>query len=210
MEARRSAIATCTVRTPRDVLDAYGVWIASLAPWTHFVTLTHRLPDSSDANLARHYTRVGMSRHRRLVREWFHGAVRPRDPAARWWSELELHATGIPHEHGLLALGLTAPSLSMHRSLRTATGRRSPVLLSGASSTVSRFVRASPTCARTCSVTHGQPTTTAHASVVRSICRWKAAGPRRAWSTVTARCVHSTSVVVLRHRSRPRGPRASV
>ena len=84
------------MRTPAEVLDAYGTWIASLAPWTHFVTLTHRLPDSSDANRARHYTRVGFSRHRRLVREWFHAVVRPRDAAARWWSELELHESGIP------------------------------------------------------------------------------------------------------------------
>jgi hypothetical protein len=98
------------------VLDAYGVWIASLAPWTHFVTLTHRLPDSSDANRARRYTRVGFARHRRLVRDWFHGEVRPRDPGARWWSELELHASGIPHEHGLLALGETAPALSMRQA----------------------------------------------------------------------------------------------
>jgi hypothetical protein len=98
------------------VLDAYGVWIASLAPWTHFVTLTHRLPDSSDANRARRYTRVGFARHRRLVRDWFHGEVRPRDAGARWWSELELHASGIPHEHGLLALAERAPALSMRQA----------------------------------------------------------------------------------------------
>ena len=101
---------------PAAVLDAYGIWIAGLAPWTHFVTLTHRLPDSSDANRARHYTRVGFARHRRLVREWFHSAVRPRDPGARWWSELEQHATGIPHEHGLLALSDMAPALSMRQA----------------------------------------------------------------------------------------------
>jgi hypothetical protein len=47
------------VRTAREVLDACRVWIASLAPWTHFVTLTHRLPDSSDAN------RAGMRRRAR-------------------------------------------------------------------------------------------------------------------------------------------------
>ena len=104
------------MRTPAEVLDAYGTWIAGLAPWTHFVTLTHRLPDSSDANLARHYTRVGFSRHRRLVREWFHAVVRPRDAAARWWSELELHETGIPHEHGLLALAGNAPALSIRQA----------------------------------------------------------------------------------------------
>lgn len=104
------------MRTPADVLEAYGIWIAGLAPWTHFVTLTHRLPDSSDANRARNYTRVGLSRHRRLVRQWFHGEVRPRDAGARWWSELELHETGIPHEHGLLAVGPAAPALSMRQA----------------------------------------------------------------------------------------------
>ncbi len=101
---------------PADVLDAYGIWIAGLAPWSHFVTLTHRLPDSSDANVARLYTRVGIGRHRRLVREWFHGQVRPRDRGAQWWSEMELHATGIPHEHALLAVSGKAPVLSMRQA----------------------------------------------------------------------------------------------
>jgi hypothetical protein len=50
------------------------------------------------------------------VRDWFHGEVRTRDADARWWSELELHASGIPHEHGLLALGATAPALSMRQA----------------------------------------------------------------------------------------------
>jgi hypothetical protein len=104
------------VGIPAAVLDAYGIWIAGLAPWTHFVTLTHRLPDSSDANLARRYTRVGIARHLRLVREWFHSEVRPRDRGARWWSEMELHASGIPHEHALLAVGDTAPVLSMRQA----------------------------------------------------------------------------------------------
>ena len=112
------------MRTPAAVLEAYGIWIAGLAPWTHFVTLTHRLPDSSDANRARNYTRVGLARHRRLVRKWFHGDVRPRDPAARWWSELELHESGIPHEHGLLALGDTAPALRFVVACRQARLRK--------------------------------------------------------------------------------------
>ncbi len=101
---------------PANVLTEYGLWIASLAPWLYFVTLTHRLPDSSDANLARQYTRVGIARHRRLVREWFHGAVRPRDPGARIWSETELHLTGVPHEHALLAVSDTAPVLSLRQA----------------------------------------------------------------------------------------------
>lgn len=104
------------MRIPAEVLDAYGEWIASLAPWSHFVTLTHRLPDSSNANVARHYTRVGFGKHRRLVRDWFHGEVRPRDAGARWWSEMELHETGIPHEHGLLALSATAPALTIRQA----------------------------------------------------------------------------------------------
>ena len=104
------------MRVPADVLEAFGIWVPQLARWTHFVTLTHRLPDFSDANRARNYTRVGLARHRKLVRDWFYGDVRPRDPAARWYSELELHATGIPHEHGLLALSDRAPVLSIRQA----------------------------------------------------------------------------------------------
>jgi hypothetical protein len=92
------------MKTPALVLDAYGEWIDGLAAWSHFVTLTHALPDSSDANKARGYTRVGVQRHRRMVREWFHKTVRRADASARWWSETELHESGQPHEHGLLAV----------------------------------------------------------------------------------------------------------
>lgn len=83
----------------------YGGFIAALAPWTEFVTLTHR-PLSRRGQ----WSRVGMKYHRRLVRNWFYGehefygrGVRDIDPVARLWSETELHATGIPHEHALLA-----------------------------------------------------------------------------------------------------------
>ena len=109
------------MKTPAPVLDAYGEWIAGLTPWTHFVTLTHRLPGDVGAEPAqraqpRGYTRVGVQRHRRAVRAWFHEQVRAMDPGARWWSEMEFHASGVPHEHGLIALGERAPALSMRQA----------------------------------------------------------------------------------------------
>ncbi len=96
----------------REVLSATGVWIGEKAEWTHFVTLTHRAPTDVrpvDVPGPRKgfdgtWTRVGMSRHRKLVRRLFYDVIRPRDPGARWWSETEFHATGVPHEHALLAL----------------------------------------------------------------------------------------------------------
>lgn len=111
------------MRTPAGALAAYGEWIPTLAPWTHFVTLTHRLPDSSDAARARGYTQVGLQKHRREVRKWFYDDVRRYDPGARWWSEMELHQTGIPHEHGLLAIDRdTAPVYSMGDAWWNRTG----------------------------------------------------------------------------------------
>jgi hypothetical protein len=97
-------------RTNALVLDAYGTFIAGLAPWTHFVTLTHRLPEDPSASTWR---RVGVARHRRLVRDWFYEDVRRLDPSARWWSEMEFHASGVPHEHGMLCLAANAPDLTM-------------------------------------------------------------------------------------------------
>lgn len=95
----------------REILDAYGSFIASLAPWTHFVTLTHdprRL-----ANLDGQHTRVGLQRHRRLRKVFVFDHVRRLDPTARWWSETELHLSGQPHEHGMLAAAENAPVFSM-------------------------------------------------------------------------------------------------
>jgi hypothetical protein len=102
-------------------LDATGHWVAGLATWRYFVTLTHALvavtsvqPVTSRKHRSgwSSYTRVGVSRHNRLVRDWFHEVVRPDDPTARWWSETELHASGQPHEHGLLACAEPAPVFS--------------------------------------------------------------------------------------------------
>jgi len=98
-------------RQRAEILDAYGSFIASLAPWTHFITLTHdprRL-----ANLDGQHTRVGLQRHRRLRKEFVFDVVRRLDPTARWWSETELHLSGQPHEHAMLAAAENAPVYSM-------------------------------------------------------------------------------------------------
>lgn len=94
-------------------LDEYGRWIGGLAPWTHFVTLTHRPPED---DRSRTWRRIGVARHRRMVREWFYEDVRPLDRSARWWSEMEFHDSGQPHEHGMLAVAETAPVLSMRQA----------------------------------------------------------------------------------------------
>lgn len=92
-------------------LAAYGDWIASLAPWTHFITLTHdpRRLASADSR----HTRVGVQRHHRLRKLWVMRTVRSLDPSSKWWSETELHLTGQPHEHGLLYAAENAPVYSM-------------------------------------------------------------------------------------------------
>lgn len=94
----------------RERMMAYGEFIASLAAWSEFVTLTHRPLDRRG-----NWTRVGISYHRRLVRNWFYGehefygrGVRDVDPVARLWGETELHASGVPHEHALLATNVDA------------------------------------------------------------------------------------------------------
>ncbi len=97
----------------REVMAATGIWIADKAPWTHFVTLTHRAPgDARPRDIpgprkgTGTWSRVGVTRHRKLVRRLFYDSIRPRDPGARWWSEMEFHETGVPHEHALLALSI--------------------------------------------------------------------------------------------------------
>ena len=102
-------------------LDATGRWVARLAQWRYFITLTHRQVAATSLQpvTSRNHrsgwsshTRVGLSGHDRMVREWFHEVVRPDDPTAEWWSETELHANGQPHEHGLLACAESAPIYS--------------------------------------------------------------------------------------------------
>jgi hypothetical protein len=97
----------------REVLEAYGSWIASLGPWSFFVTLTHRTPEDPTAA---NWSRVGVARHRRMVREWFYDDVRRLDRSAKWWSEMEFHASGQPHEHGMLAVDELAPWLQMRQA----------------------------------------------------------------------------------------------
>jgi hypothetical protein len=93
------------------VLDAYGSFVASLAPWTHFVTLTH-----DPRRLGAGHSIVGVQRHRRVMSRWLFDDVRRMDPTAQWYSELELHKSGQAHEHGLLALAANAPALSVRQA----------------------------------------------------------------------------------------------
>lgn len=99
-------------------LESTGQWVARLAPFSSFVTLTHRpiLAGAAQAVTSRShrsgsgaYTRVGLRRHNSMVRDWFYDDVRGVDPTARLWGETELHANGQPHEHALLALAESAP-----------------------------------------------------------------------------------------------------
>lgn len=115
-----------------DVLGEYGRWVASLAPWDFFVTLTHdprrlaqQLVDEGaiatvDAERMRPMetgiTIVGLQRHRREVRRWFYDDVRRFDHRAQFWGETELHATGQAHEHALLRVAGGARVLSMRQA----------------------------------------------------------------------------------------------
>jgi hypothetical protein len=94
-----------------EVMNAYGEWIGGLASWNFFASLTHdpRRLVGAPGRDRQGYTRVGIQRHRRLVHDWFFEDVRRLDPSARWWSETELHKSGQPHEHGLLAVRVRAP-----------------------------------------------------------------------------------------------------
>lgn len=123
--------------TPSSVLDAYGAWLADLAPWSHFITLTHRLPDGRVAL----HDRVGVQRHRRLVKLWLHTEVLPRDPGAVWWSETELTKIGTPHEHGVLALAdPRAPVLSMRQAWWEMAGYARVEEIEESSLAVARYV----------------------------------------------------------------------
>ncbi len=92
------------------VLTEYGRFISSLAPWTHFATLTH-----DPRRLQTGHTIVGRQRHRKQVQSFVRDDVRRLDRGSRWWSEMELHASGQCHEHALLALADSAPWLSIRQ-----------------------------------------------------------------------------------------------
>lgn len=95
----------------QPVLSAYGTFVASLADWSYFVTLTH-----DPRRLGKGHTIVGRQRHRRVMSRWLFDDVRRMDPTARWYSEMELHKSGQSHEHGLLEVASTAPVLSMRQA----------------------------------------------------------------------------------------------
>lgn len=97
-----------------EVLDAYGHFIAELAPWTWFVTLT--FDPRELAAISSTYTRVGLQRARKRLVRWIHDDVARACPDAKAYFETELHVSGQPHHHGILALGPNAP----HLTLRTA------------------------------------------------------------------------------------------
>lgn len=99
----RQADAT---RVTAAAMTGYGQWLADLAPWRYFVTLTHRAPNSTAPSYTP-YTRVGLNRHNRMVRDWFYQSVRPLDITARLWGETETHVAGGFHEHALLAVNPT-------------------------------------------------------------------------------------------------------
>ena len=103
--ALRAADHQRTFDLERRVLTSYGEWIGALAPWSHFVTLTHdpkRLPSG--------HTIVGLSLHRDKVNGWVQSDLRHYAPGCSWWSETELHASGQAHEHGLLAVPAGSPA----------------------------------------------------------------------------------------------------
>jgi hypothetical protein len=108
------------------VLSEYGAYVASLAPWRWFVTLTHdakrlRWDEAWDLRGRRvvidtGITQVRAQRHRKQVREWFYDDVKPRDRGAQWWSEMEQHESGQAHEHGLLSIRDSAAMLSIRQA----------------------------------------------------------------------------------------------
>ncbi len=113
---RKNYMPARATRLEPEWQTSYGDWVAGMATWTHFVTLTHdprRLAALGSAT----WSRVGISRHRKLVKRYFHSSIRSLDPGARWWSEMELHKSGQPHEHALLAVSSDlAPVLSMRQA----------------------------------------------------------------------------------------------
>ncbi len=116
-------------------LNAYGRWLADEVRPTHFITLTHD-PRRLDAGHAlwpqqvrgryevRHVAHhapaasriVGRQRHRRQVARWFFDDVRPLDPSACVYGEMELQKSGQSHEHLLGRFAERAPMLSMREA----------------------------------------------------------------------------------------------
>lgn len=119
------------------VLDAFGEWVASLAPWTHFATLTYA-PPVGHVVTTQTWTRVGMQHARRQLRDWFHRDVRIAVPTAVCWFETELHQSGQPHHHGLLALGDERPRPGLER--RWAHGHAQVEVIDYSSFSVARYV----------------------------------------------------------------------
>lgn len=94
-------------RLTRDGLAEYGHWIASLAPWSHFITLTH---DPARLEKIRPtWTQVGPRAHRRRIRNFVLEVRRRFDKRLTWWSEMEILPTGAAHEHALVAWHDPAP-----------------------------------------------------------------------------------------------------
>lgn len=111
---------------------AAGEYVASLAPWNVFVTLTHR-PREVEDERAFVYVRPGgersivygrsaagysvaMDTAQRRVKSWFHRAVRRYDSYASMWAETELHKSGAPHHHLLLAVRRGFPLKSVRQA----------------------------------------------------------------------------------------------
>jgi hypothetical protein len=93
-----------------QLLAEYGRFIGGLADWGYFVTLTH-----DPRRLGFGHTIVGRQRHRKQVRQWVRDDLRSQAPGAVWWSEMEEHASGQAHEHGLLEVPASAPLLSIRQ-----------------------------------------------------------------------------------------------
>lgn len=92
------------------LLSEYGRFIGGLTDWGFFVTLTH-----DPRRLGAGHTIVGRQRHRKQVRAFVRHDLQRLAPGARWWSEMEEHASGQAHEHALLAVDANAPLLSVRQ-----------------------------------------------------------------------------------------------
>lgn len=105
-------------------MDAYGHFVAELAPWNWFLTLTYDPRDLSTRTSRNQlaYTRVGQQAARKRLTRWFHDEVRKYAPAAQIWCETELHESGQPHHHAVAALPENAPWLRMRTAWWDANG----------------------------------------------------------------------------------------
>jgi hypothetical protein len=88
--------------------DLYGEWIAQLADWEVFVTLTYDPKKHpwcpSDRETWKHW------------RWWIHGQIGPSLPGLRAVGAIEHHASGWPHVHSLVGWPTRAnPSLPLAR-----------------------------------------------------------------------------------------------